>query len=165
MSWYTRGEGDALRLRGCIGTFAPQTLPDGLAAYACRAAMEDSRFAPMEPHELAAQVCSVSFLTPMEPCRDVWDWQLGTHGVYVRFEDAATRSAYTATFLPEVAPKMAWTQRETLEHAVRKAGWRGPITTPFLEALNVWRYRSHQATASYAEYQAQQGKKGGASIA
>lgn len=153
VSWYTapHGRTEAKRLRGCIGTFAPQALPEGLARYALQAALHDSRFPPIRRAECDALVCTVSFLSPKEPCRDPWDWVVGVHGVYVTWH-APGGARLTATFLPDVAPAQGWDKRATIDHALRKAGWRGDITEALRSELAVERYQSHTATVTWAEY-------------
>lgn len=145
------GRTDAKRLRGCIGTFAPQPLPDGLARYALHAALHDQRFPPISRAECDSLVCTVSFLGPMELCRDAYDWVLGVHGVYITWT-APNGATFTATFLPDVAPAQGWDQRTTIDHALRKAGWRGGVTEAMRAELTVKRYQSHTVTVSWAEY-------------
>ncbi|WFC97074.1 hypothetical protein MBRA1_003739 [Malassezia brasiliensis] len=141
------------RLRGCIGTFAPQDLAPGLAYFARQAAFHDHRFAPITADEAPRLECSVSLLSPFEPCADYLDWTLGVHGVYVRFRDPANgRDELTATFLPEVASAQGWSQQETIETAMRKAGWHGPITAATLRAVHVYRYTSTKTSVTWADY-------------
>jgi AMMECR1 domain-containing protein len=114
---------------------------------------------------------SVSLLTNFEDVDDPFDWELGTHGIHIHFEDPAyavpvptdspasmsstdsnatssdsgglknklstytgvakrkaltSRGARTmsATYLPDVAPSQGWNKEETLDSAIRKAGFR-----------------------------------------
>lgn len=153
VSWYTVRGLEAKRLRGCIGTFTPQLLPEGLAHYALQAALHDQRFPPIRRAECDSLVCTVSMLGPMEPCRDAWDWVLGVHGVYVVWEAPSGGGRLSATFLPDVAPAQGWNQQDTIDHALRKAGWRGAITDTMRSEVSVRRYKSSTATLPWAEYQ------------
>ena len=146
VSWHLVTDG-ARRLRGCIGTFEPQPLAQGLRAYAIRSACHDRRFPPICAAELERLECTVSLLTPMEVCADWLDWDLGVHGVYVCLEGGAS-----VTFLPEIAPAQGWTKAETIERVIRKAGWTAPITDTLLRHATLQRYTSTQATVTYDEY-------------
>ena len=59
VTWNTRSSrpGRPSRLRGCIGTFEPQPLRDGLAEYALISAFRDSRFKRIEEWELENLEC------------------------------------------------------------------------------------------------------------
>ncbi|PKI83372.1 hypothetical protein MVES1_002839 [Malassezia vespertilionis] len=160
-------------LRGCIGTFEPQDVVAGLQYFAYQSAFEDHRFSPMTESELPRLHCSVSLLSPFEPCADYSDWELGTHGVYLLMRDPAGASCdasaptlpvyktagqraypdiFTVTFLPEVALDHGWTKRETIDRAIRKAGWHGNITEKMRMSLRVYRYTSRKATVTWDEY-------------
>lgn len=146
------------RLRGCIGTFAPQDLVQGLAYFARQAAFHDHRFAPITAAEAPRLECSVSLLSPFEPCANYLDWMLGVHGVYIRVRDPANgREELTATFLPEVASAQGWSKQETIEMAMRKAGWHGPVTDATLRAVHVYRYTSTKTSVTWADYVAWKG--------
>lgn len=71
VTWYT---GKEKRLRGCIGTFTPLDLHDGLKEYAITSAIRDSRFDPIAKDELAKLNCSVSLLHNFEPTKAWHDW-------------------------------------------------------------------------------------------
>jgi AMMECR1 domain-containing protein len=84
-------------------------------------------------------------LTDFEECTTPYDWTLGTHGIYIHLSErgsqrplsnGASKPASTgkslihrgpgiisATFLPDVAPAQGWDQTQTLDAAIRKAGW------------------------------------------
>ena len=59
VTWNTRSSrpGRAPRLRGCIGTFEPLPIREGLAEYALISAFKDSRFRKIESHELESLEC------------------------------------------------------------------------------------------------------------
>ena len=137
-------------LRGCIGTFEPHELSDGLKSYAlisyvlfllsaqrnvqtlllffpgvlifCRA-FEDIRFSPIPESLLPSLACSLTLLGSFEPCTDAMDWVLGTHGLRISFVHRSRR--YGATYLPDVPVEQEWTKEETVESLMRKAGWNG----------------------------------------
>ncbi len=70
---------------GCIGTFSPLNLHDGLKEYAITSAIYDSRFSPISIDELRHLNCSVSLLTNFEPGSSWNDWHIGTHGIRISF--------------------------------------------------------------------------------
>jgi AmmeMemoRadiSam system protein A len=94
-------------LRGCIGALQPyQPLAADVREHAAAAALEDYRFHPVEPAELAEIAVEVSRLTvptPLEystPEDLLSKLQPGTDGVILR--DGVNR----ATFLPQVWEKI-----------------------------------------------------------
>jgi uncharacterized protein (TIGR00296 family) len=122
------------QLRGCIG-FAEPVMPlrDALVESARAAALEDSRFDPVEPRELALLGVEVSLLTPPHelpaPSRGELPSQVrvGRHGLIVR------RSGRSGLLLPQVAQEWSWGPEEFLEQTCRKAGldksaWRESAT-------------------------------------
>ncbi|GAC95003.1 alport syndrome [Pseudozyma hubeiensis SY62] len=78
------------RLRGCIGTFEPYPLAQGLAEYASISAFKDRRFSPISQSELSRLECGVSLLTGFEECDDYLDWEVGVHGIYIHLPNPAT---------------------------------------------------------------------------
>ena len=95
-------------LRGCIGTFSPLPLAQGLREYALVAALQDHRFSPVRESELPSLICrrvlgrihihresltySVSLLTPMTPIPDPLGWTPGIHGIHISFPHPSTHS-------------------------------------------------------------------------
>lgn len=77
------------RLRGCIGTFEPYPLAQGLAEYASISAFKDRRFSPISQAELSRLECGVSLLTAFEECDDYLDWEVGIHGIYIHLPNPA----------------------------------------------------------------------------
>lgn len=169
------------RLRGCIGTFEPHPLSEGLSEYASIAAFKDRRFSPISSSELPRLECGVSLLTGFEECQDYLDWEVGTHGIYIHLpnpalapkEDSSSSSSsgastpapsskprwsrggpsiLTATYLPDVMPEQGWTKEEAIDSAIRKAGWNGRITQDIRRSLRVRRYRSEKVSCTYQEY-------------
>jgi hypothetical protein len=96
------------QLRGCIGTLeAHQPLWQDVREHAVAAAIQDNRFPPVQPDELAAIEIEVSHLTPPEPLvyADAADLlarlRPGVDGVILS-ENRWRR----ATFLPQVWQKI-----------------------------------------------------------
>lgn len=92
-------------LRGCIGVLSPQPLHAAIGEYALLAALKDKRFDPIVLQELPNLRVGVSLLVQYEPCQDVYDWQVGVHGILIKFTTTTGGGGeeYSATFLPEVA--------------------------------------------------------------
>lgn len=122
------------RLRGCMGTFAPegtlgQTV-DRVARLACR----DPRFEtqPVTLGELPRLTIEVSVLGPLEHTTDPGSLRVGTDGVLVR------RGEASGCFLPHVATETGWDAEEFLNKCCSmKAGlpedaWRQPGTDVYL---------------------------------
>jgi len=143
--------GKEKKLRGCIGTFEPLSLHNGLKNYAIQSATKDSRFSPINRREMKDLYVSVSILTRFEKAKDYLDWTLGVHGIKIEFStDRGSRD--TATFLPEVAREQGWDHIRTIDALLRKGGFRGDITPKVRESINVTRYQSEKLTASYSDY-------------
>ena len=139
----------------------------------CSFSRKDTRFPTIKAHELERLECSVSLLHAFEEARRWDDWEVGVHGISIRFR--LGKNAYeefSATFLPEVASEQGWDVRETMRHLIRKTGcyiddgeedgegeawvWRreghGMLLTEVLESMYVERYQSSKASASYLEF-------------
>ena len=80
------------------------------------AALEDPRFPPVRPDELARIDVEVSVLTPPARIADPGRIEVGRHGLVV------TRGAHRGLLLPQVALEWGWTREEFLAHTCRKAG-------------------------------------------
>lgn len=155
------------RLRGCIGTFTPRPIAEGLEIYTEQSAFGDRRFAPISADEVPNLQCCVSFLIEFEDCDGYLDWEVGVHGIYIYMDNPARGPAnatkrgteksddiLTVTFLPEVALQQQWTKIQTIDHAILKAGWHGPITQAMRDGLRLQRYKSRKMSVTYAEYKA-----------
>lgn len=99
-------------LRGCIGTLSPRPLVSAtIQSYALTSALHDRRFEPVAANELSSLRVGVSLLVHYEVCKDVYDWEVGVHGILIRFHGVSGNSSgsssssteYSATYLPEVA--------------------------------------------------------------
>lgn len=109
-------------LRGCIGCLSPLKLSN-MENYAKQSAFNDPRFDPINESEISKLRCTVSLLHTYEKVNNVYDWEVGKHGITINFG-----SYYSATFLPEVAEEQNWDQKKTVEALIRKAGYRKQIT-------------------------------------
>ncbi|KAK9900443.1 hypothetical protein P389DRAFT_12480 [Cystobasidium minutum MCA 4210] len=208
VTWNTIRSDGSTRLRGCIGNFSPMPLASGLEEYALISALKDRRFPPISLAEMPKLECGVSLLTDFEDVEDPFDWELGTHGIHIHFEDPAyaappptdspasmssTESAsasnttshndasaglkgklssltgsakksilgnrfgagarpLSATYLPDVPTAQGWNKQETLDSAMRKAGYNGRITDPIRRSVRVTRYQSSKLSLTYDEW-------------
>lgn len=139
-------------LRGCIGTLAPKSLKTALSEFAITSALHDNRFDPIAEQELPFLRVGVSLLVKYEECKHCFDWDVGVHGIIIKFESLNKRGAYSATYLPEVAHEQQWSQQEAVVTLVRKAGFRGVITDDMLDQISCTRYQSSKYRVSYQEY-------------
>ncbi|HEY8536145.1 MAG TPA: AmmeMemoRadiSam system protein A [Vicinamibacterales bacterium] len=103
-------------LRGCVGQPEPQA-PLGAVIVRCAgaAALDDPRFPPVQPEELAAIHVELSVLTPLvrSAAEEV---EVGRHGVLV------ARGWRRGLLLPQVPVEAGWDRETFLEAACRKAG-------------------------------------------
>jgi AmmeMemoRadiSam system protein A len=122
------------KLRGCIGTFAPQgPLPRTVWEMAAAAA-RDPRFVhdPLSASELGDLRIEISVLSPLERTSDPHSLKVGTHGVYLRSPDG------TGCFLPDVATEFGWNAEQFLSHCctdkamLATDAWRDPRTEVYL---------------------------------
>jgi AmmeMemoRadiSam system protein A len=113
------------RLRACIGQIeSTQSLVEVVAYSAKAAALEDPRFSPVRPDELAEidiELSIVSRLEPIAPDRI----EPGRHGLIV------TKDSRRAVLLPQVATERGWGAERFLEETCVKAGLqRDALKTP-----------------------------------
>ena len=113
-------------LRGCIGTFRPESsLAATVARMAVAAASEDPRFRSLGPDDLAGLDIAVSALGPPHPLADPRAVAIGREGLIV------SRGFHRGTLLPKVAVEQGWGAEEFLKHTCLKAGlppraWEDP---------------------------------------
>jgi AmmeMemoRadiSam system protein A len=116
------------QLRGCLGCFTSDLpLAEAVAKMTRDSALEDPRFAGrrLRPEDLPRITFDVSVLTPLEPCNDPENIELGVHGIYVR------QGLRAGCFLPQVATEIGWSVEEFWSNCCsHKAGltpdaWRG----------------------------------------
>ena len=116
------------RLRGCVGrTDCTLPLAEVVAQCAIGAVMHDTRFRPLQAHEIGELEIEISVLSELEPASPR-DLQIGTHGI------AVSRAEQRGLLLPQVASERNWSVERFLEETCKKAGlepdaWRDPQTT------------------------------------
>jgi hypothetical protein len=104
-------------LRGCIGRIiGDQPVYLSCQRMARAAALEDPRFDPVTPRELAELEIEISVLTPLEPVRDFKDIVIGRDGLLI------SQGYASGLLLPQVASEYGWNVTEFLEQTCRKAG-------------------------------------------
>ncbi|CAO3657872.1 unnamed protein product [Umbelopsis ramanniana] len=152
VTWNLKKHG-SYRLRGCIGNFDAMPLHSGLKQYALTSALHDRRFNPITRKELPLLSCAVSLLTNFEKAKNYLDWDVGTHGIWIEFEDDSGRRR-TATYLPDVIPEQGWDKIEAIDSLLRKGGFHGRITSSVRESIRLKRYQSSKLEVTYDEYAA-----------
>ncbi|KAG4102049.1 DUF51 family protein [Neocallimastix lanati (nom. inval.)] len=151
VTWHKIYHGEEY-LRGCIGNFNPMEVHQGLKRYALISALQDSRFDPISKKELPKLTCAVSLLYDFEEVDDIYDWEVGVHGIWIEFEDIDGEEL-TATYLPEVAEEQKWSKKKTIDSALRKGGYSGrKITEEYRQTIKLTRYKSDKKTVTYDEY-------------
>lgn len=140
-----------LELRGCIGCLEPVVFSPGLSDYALRSSLQDKRFPPIQLEELPLLTCKLSILYQFEPCLNIYDWQVGLHGVLINFLDAHGRR-YSATYLPEVAREHSMTRDVAIRELVVKSGYAGPCGEDLLSRMQVTRYQTLVEGIAYWDY-------------
>ncbi|NLJ57203.1 MAG: AmmeMemoRadiSam system protein A, partial [Firmicutes bacterium] len=122
-------------LRGCIGTIYPaqNTLAAEIAANAISAGLNDPRFSPVTPDELAALSYSVDVLTTPEKVDSTAELDPQRYGVIIR------SSGRTGLLLP--ALEGVATVEEQLTIARQKAG-----IGPDEPAVEIFRFQVHRYT-------------------
>jgi len=111
------------RLRGCIGQFEPdKPLYMVVQEMTAAAALNDHRFAPVEPFELNYIRLEISVLTPLRKITDISEFKLGKQGIYI------VKDGKSGTYLPQVAEGRNWTAEEFISHCSKEKaglGWEG----------------------------------------
>ncbi|KAJ7774191.1 alport syndrome [Mycena maculata] len=177
VTWNTRTSrpGRAPRLRGCIGSFEPLSLHDGLQEFALISAFRDHRFRKIDKSELESLECAVSLLTDFEDAESYLDWTVGVHGISITFPHPSllqspssgspsplssstylprvtSRQTFSATYLPDVIPEQGWDRIEAVDSAIQKAGWNGTITEDIRRSVKLRRYQSKMCVVGWDEY-------------
>lgn len=105
------------RLRGCIGTLAPEgDLARTVPKFALRAAFEDPRFPPLASHELPACAIEISVLTPPRLVENVEDIVVGRDGLILEL------GGRRGLLLPQVATEWGFDRETFLSELSQKAG-------------------------------------------
>lgn len=119
------------RLRGCIGTLAPEgDLARTVPKFALRAAFEDPRFPPLAAHELPECAIEISVLTPPRQVENLEEIVVGRDGLILEAEGRR------GLLLPQVATEWGFDRETFLSELSMKAGlspgaWRGPEARVF----------------------------------
>ena len=114
------------RLRGCIGTLAPEgDLARTVPRFALRAALEDPRFPALTAQELSECTIEISVLTAPRPLEDPEEIVIGRDGLILEF------GGRRGLLLPQVATEWEFDRTTFLGELSRKAGlppetWRQP---------------------------------------
>ncbi len=106
------------KLRGCIGIFhSDLALYQVVQDMAVSAAMNDSRFSPVQEKELDKLHIEISVLTPLHKINSIDEIEIGKHGIYIK-------KAYKhGTLLPQVATGNHWTAEQFVNYCAQyKAG-------------------------------------------
>jgi len=107
------------KLRGCVGYIIPiRPLFHAVAETAQAAALHDTRFTPVERHELAEIRVSLSVLSPTFPI-EPHQIEIGRHGLVLRHDGRR------GLLLPQVATEHGWDTETFLEQTCYKAGLQG----------------------------------------
>lgn len=115
------------RLRGCIGELPGESPLWHVVAYCGQAAaLEDPRFEPVRPDELAEIEIEISVLSPLVDTLPEMI-EAGKHGIMV------SRGWQRGVLLPQVATQFNWDSTRFLEETCVKAGmernsWEDPAT-------------------------------------
>ena len=141
-------KGKEKELRGCIGTFESSDLKTNLYNYSLYAAFNDFRFNPIELKEIPNLNCSISLLVNFENVNDIYDWEIGKHGIEIQF---GNNNSYKGTFLPHVAKEQGWDKKKTLESLIMKAGFYGSLNE-VKDSIKLTRYQAIKIEMSYEEY-------------
>jgi len=117
---------EADELRGCVGVVDPSTrLPEAVVEATIASALDDPRFWPVGPSEIANVQIEVSVLGPFKAIDDPLSLRLGIDGV------ALDVRGHRALLLPQVAIEHGLDTAELWTTLCRKAGlppdaWRRP---------------------------------------
>ncbi|KAG0232574.1 hypothetical protein BGW42_008088 [Actinomortierella wolfii] len=163
VSWHknaqTQPDGEPeLELRGCIGNFKAEPLIDNLSEYAVISARRDGRFEEVGYHELKDMYCTVSILLRFEEAKHYLDWEIGKHGLRLKYTLANGR-VLRSTYLPEIAKENCWTKEETIRNLLRKAGYNWGINQSVYDSIELTRYQSEKVRCTFTEWKAWRDKK------
>jgi AmmeMemoRadiSam system protein A len=80
------------------------------------AAFKDPRFSPVTVDEFDDLDIEISVLTPLSKIDNVYDIEVGRHGIYLR------QGMRSGLLLPQVATENHWDRLTFLQYTCRKAG-------------------------------------------
>jgi AmmeMemoRadiSam system protein A len=116
---------DTKELRGCRGeVVARRPLAEAVQRIAIASAVDDPRFPPVTPDEVAQLHIEISALTPLTTIHPD-EVVVGRHGLMI------TRRGRAGLLLPQVPVEQGWDRETFLRWTCRKAGlpddaWRAP---------------------------------------
>jgi AMMECR1 domain-containing protein len=111
--------------------------------------LKDRRFDPIRLHDVPYLRVAVSILVKYETCLHAHDWNVGVHGIIIRFSVGSVE--YSATYLPEVAHEQGWTQEQAVRSLVKKAGYHGEVKE-VEKKIYCTRYQSSKHRVTYQDY-------------
>eukprot|EP00803_Ostreobium_quekettii_P011272 evm.model.scf_135.3 EVM.evm.TU.scf_135.3 scf_135:24584-27099(+) len=154
VSWQraSKTAGKAPRMRGCLGTLEPRWLHSALKDFGLRSAVCDRRFSPIQWEEVPLLSCTVSLLRYFEPGDNWQDWDIGTHGLVIKFVDPVDNCQRSATYLPHIPVEQGFSKKKTIDHLIRKAGYSLHISEELRDSIELTRYQSTMLTMGYEEY-------------
>ena len=129
---HRRGE-----LRGCVGQIeGAGALAEIIERCAVAAALEDPRFSPVTPSEVAELEIEISLLSPLEPVVPA-QIEVGRHGLVVQ------QGSRRGLLLPQVPVDRGWQWPRFVEETCAKAGlprdaWKDPATRTFAFTTEVF---------------------------
>jgi AmmeMemoRadiSam system protein A len=104
-------------LRGCIGQlYADRELYKIVQHCAVSAALEDTRFVPVDKEEMPELSIEISVLTPFHRIRNIEEIEVGRHGLYI------VQGPFRGLLLPQVATQYGWDRIAFLKQTCRKSG-------------------------------------------
>ena len=115
-------------LRGCIGQLYPdRELYKIVQHCVLSAALEDTRFMPVEKEEVGVLSIEISVLTPFRRIHQIEEIEVGKHGLYI------VQGHFRGLLLPQVATQYGWDRITFLRQTCRKSGlpesaWQDPKT-------------------------------------
>lgn len=161
ITWKKKNSSGDYVLRGCIGTFAKLPLLKGIEKYSLVSALQDTRFPPIAVNELKKLKVSCNILHDFKTIfndqkGDIFNWDVGVHGIELLFKHPKTSKLCSATFLPEVMPEQGWDKEDTFQNLIEKAGcWEhiDIIMNNYEEYfLEVIRYKGDKSEIGYNEF-------------
>ena len=121
-------------LRGCIGHIeGVYPLIETVKEMAKAAALQDFRFPPVQPSEIAELTIEISVMSPLMKVADVEEIQVGRDGLVI------SSGMQRGLLLPQVPVEWDWDREEFLCQTCLKAGlpedaWRGDVLIERFEA-------------------------------
>ncbi len=119
-------------LRGCIGYITPmKSLAETVRDVAAYAALEDTRFSPVDTKELPLLEYEVSVMSPLRRVLDIKEIKVGKHGLIMK------KGEVEGILLPQVPVEEHWDRDTFIEETCLKAGlprqaWKDDDTDIFM---------------------------------